>query len=112
MKLLINSEMIYQHFQQWPIFAHFEVTKAIFETHTTGRSSVTFTLTHQHDCQIQIQFTGVQEMTFENFRGQNMLYELLFEEQGSSIKATFISDAGLDAIIVADEALVLSLSAN
>ncbi|MCC3152000.1 hypothetical protein Q3A66_18740 [Hymenobacter sp. BT770] len=112
MGLLINSELIYQHFGQWPIFAHFEVSKAIFETHTTGRSSVTFTLTHERDCQLQIQFSGIQEMIFENFRGQNVLHELLFEEQGSLIKATFISDSGLKAMIVADESIVLSLSAN
>ena len=39
---IINSEVVIDHFGYWPDFHDAEIIKAIFETHSTGRYSVTF----------------------------------------------------------------------
>lgn len=121
---IINSEVIHQHFGYWPISHSAEVVRVIFETHTTGRYSVTFVIDpykayvtrspHQEatDCLIEIQFTGIQEMSFASFRAQNVIEELWFEEQGSLIKAHFDSQDEVQTEILAEEVIVLSLVAK
>ena len=121
----INSEIIHQHFGYWPTFHDAEVVKVTFETHTTGRYSVMFVIEafetlaevdvqgfykQAKQCLIEIQFSGVEEIDFKYFNFQNVLFEFRFEEQGSLIKGVFSSSTGMEATIVAEEALVLSLS--
>ncbi|GAB3837827.1 Imm50 family immunity protein [Hymenobacter jeollabukensis] len=120
---IVNHEIVYHHFGHWPTFHAAEVTKVIFETHTTGRYSVTAVLEpdrnihyvggtppdHPKPCRIELQFTGVQEWSFANFGVQNALEELWFEERGGALAAFFVSSSGMKATIVADEVLVLSL---
>ncbi|WP_170934840.1 hypothetical protein [Hymenobacter gelipurpurascens] len=41
---IINAEIVLQHFGYWPDFHDAEILKVVFETHPTGRYSVTFTI--------------------------------------------------------------------
>ncbi|GAA4375012.1 Imm50 family immunity protein [Hymenobacter koreensis] len=121
MNRVVNSEILHQHFGYWPVFHGAEIVKVIFETHVTGRYSVTFVIdpykawatrnVHQDatDCLIEIQFTGIQEMSFARFRAQNVIEELWFEEQGSLIKAHFDSYDEMPTELLAEEVIVLSL---
>ncbi|WP_139920939.1 Imm50 family immunity protein [Hymenobacter sp. DG01] len=122
---IVNSEIVLQHFGYWPEFHDAEITKATFEAHSTGRSSVTFLIdafeiTSEIDekgyykltkhCKIELQFIGIKEMEFDYFSHQNVIFELILEEEKSSIKCTINSSVGLDAVVVAEEAYVLSLT--
>ncbi|GAB2454081.1 hypothetical protein GCM10011375_01410 [Hymenobacter qilianensis] len=122
---VINSEIIHQYFGYWPNFHDAEVIKVTFETHITGRYSVTFVIEafemlaevdaqgfykQAKQCLIEIQFSGVEEIDFKYFNFQNVLFEFWFEEQGSLIKGIFNSSTGMEATVVAEEALVLSLA--
>jgi hypothetical protein len=125
MSRVINSEIIHHYFGYWPNFHDAEVVKATFETHTTGRYSLTFVIEafemlaevdaqgfykQAKQCLVEIQFSGVIEIDFKYFNFQNVLFEFWFEEQGSLIKGVFSSSTGMEAIVVAEEALVLSLN--
>ncbi|UPL47694.1 Imm50 family immunity protein [Hymenobacter sublimis] len=122
---IVNAEIVREHFGYWPDFHDAEITKVTFEAHPGYRTSITFVIaafeiTNEVDksghykltkhCDIEIQLTGIQEMTFGYFSQQNVIFELTFEEVGSNIECTFDSSAGLDASIVAEEVLVLSLT--
>ena len=126
MAQVVNAELIWNHFGRWPAFHDAEIVKVIFETHpATGRYSITFTVEAfemtrnvsaqgyfelAKRCLIEIQFTGIEEITFEDFRHQNVLWELKFENQGSFIACDMSSSVGMEATIVAAEAVVLSLT--
>jgi len=125
MNRVVNSEIIHQHFGYWPTFHDAEVVKVTFEAHATGRYSVTFVIEafetlaevdaqgfykQAKQCLIEIQFSGIEEIDFKYFTFQNVLFEFWFEEQGSLIKGIFSSSTGMEATVVAEEALVLSLT--
>lgn len=122
---IINAEIVLQHFGYWPDFHDAEVIKVTFEAHPTWRYSVTFVITalemvneldergyykQTKHCQIELQFSRIQEMEFDYFNYQNVISILSFEDQGSCIKAVFNSSAGMKATIIAEEALVISLT--
>ncbi|MEJ7664948.1 MAG: Imm50 family immunity protein [Hymenobacter sp.] len=124
MSRVINSEIIFQHFGYWPDFHDAEVMKVTFEALPTWRSAVTFIINAFEitsevteegylklikKCQIKLQLTGIKELNFDYFSFQNVLSELWFEEKESDIKAVFSSSVGMEATIVSEEALVLSL---
>ncbi|MDJ0366612.1 Imm50 family immunity protein [Hymenobacter sp. H14-R3] len=115
---------MFQHFGYWPDFHDAEVMKVTFEALPTLRSAVTFTINAfemtnkvtekgyfklTKRCQIEIQLTGIKKLNFNYFSFQNVLFELWLEKQGSDIKAVFSSSVGMEAAIVAEEALILSL---
>jgi hypothetical protein len=121
---IINSEVVYQHFGYWPDFHDAEITKVTFESHPGYRATVIFSIaafemTSETDergfykltkqCQIQFQFTGIKEMEFDYFSHQNVVLDLSFEKNNGAIQCTFNSSVGLDGVIVAEEAMVLSL---
>ncbi|TGE09324.1 Imm50 family immunity protein [Hymenobacter fodinae] len=120
-----NAELIRQHFGYWPSFHDAEITKVIFEANPGYWPSATFSLnistkkTHtladagsetNTSCTLELLFTDIQELEFADFSHQNVLYDLVIEESASNIKCTFDSSAGLDAVIVAREVRVLSLT--
>jgi hypothetical protein len=122
---IINNEVVRQHFGYWPDFHDAEINKVTFETHSTGRYSVTFVIsafemTKEIDergyyrlikhCDIEIQFIGIEELEFEGFGFQNVIFDLNFEESRNNIECRFTSSNGLDAAIIAEEAFVLSLT--
>ncbi|RTQ53388.1 hypothetical protein EJV47_01200 [Hymenobacter gummosus] len=124
---IINADLVRQHFGYWPAFHDAEVTKATFESNSGFWPSVTFLLTASEmakkvdetgyrgltkRCDIELQFTGVQEIAFHDFSHQNVLLSLMLEEDGRNIKCTFGSSTGLDAIIVAEQVTVLSLTST
>ena len=125
MEQVVNSEIIWNHFGYWPDFHDAEVMKVLFETHeATGRYSITFTVdafettnkvTAQghyeliKQCLVEFQLTGIEKLEFNHFTFQNVLWELWFEQQGSFIKCCMPSSTGLEAEVVAEEAIVLSL---
>jgi hypothetical protein len=122
---VINFEIILQHFGYWPEFHDAEILKVTFEVHSTGRPSVTFVIaafemTSEIDergyykltkhCNVELQFIGIKEIEFDYFSHQNVIFELILEGKASSIKCTINSSVGLDAVVVAEEAYVLSLT--
>ena len=122
---ITNSEIVIQHFGYWPSFHDAEVTKTTFETHPTGRYSVTFVIaafemTSEVDergyyklikhCDVELQFIGIDAIEFNHFSFQNVLFGLKFEEIGRNIKCSFDSSVGLEAVIAAEEVLVMSLT--
>ncbi|GAA3946858.1 Imm50 family immunity protein [Hymenobacter algoricola] len=122
---IVNSEIVLQHFGYWPDFHDAEVDKVIFETHPTGRYSVTFFIAASEmlsevdekgyykqtkHCIVALQFIGIKEVEFNYFSHQNALFDLKFEASGNDIECTFESSVGLDAFIVAEEAFVMSLT--
>lgn len=122
---IINSEIVIQHFGYWPDFHDAEITKATFETHSTGRYSVTFVIaafemTSEVDenghyklikhCNVELQLIGIQEMKFNGFDHQNVIFDLAFEESGSAIRCSLDSSNGLETYIVAEEVFILSLT--
>ncbi|MDU0371290.1 Imm50 family immunity protein [Hymenobacter endophyticus] len=122
---IINSEIVLQHFGYWPDFHDAEITKVVFETYPTGRYSVTFTIEvwemvneldeqghykQAKHCLIELQFIGIEEMEFNSFNYQNVIFDLVFAERGSNIECRFDSSNGLEAAIVAEEVLVISLT--
>ncbi|MDO7854252.1 Imm50 family immunity protein [Hymenobacter convexus] len=122
---IVNSEIVIQHFGYWPSFHDAEVTKTTFETHPTGRYSVTFIIaafemTSEVDergyyklikhCDVELQFIGIDKMEFNDFSFQNVLFGLEFEEVGRNIKCSFDASVGLEAVIAAEEVFVLSLT--
>ncbi|SNS01374.1 Imm50 family immunity protein [Hymenobacter mucosus] len=122
---IVNAEIVREYFGYWPDFHDAEITKVTFQAHPGYRASVTFVIaafemTREVDerghyiltkhCAIEIQFTGIQELTFDYFSHQNVIFELIFEEAGSNVECRFVSSVGLDASIVAEEVLVLSLT--
>ncbi|GAB3638835.1 hypothetical protein GCM10027422_44250 [Hymenobacter arcticus] len=124
-KQIVNSQDIYLHFGYWPDFHDAEVVQVSFDSHATGRYSVTFLLKtaeftneldeHGHyalfrPCNIKLQFTGIHEVSFTDFYFQNVLLELKWEQQNSLIKCVFIPSQGMSATIIADEAIILSIT--
>jgi hypothetical protein len=125
MSRVVNSEILFEHFGYWPTFHDAEVVKVTFESLPTYRSAVTFTI-HAFEmisevnekgyfnltkkCQIELQLIGIKELEFDYFSHQNVIFELCFEEQGSDIKTVFSSSVGMDATVIAEEALILSLT--
>ena len=124
---IINNEIIRQHFGYWPDFHDAEITKVTFETHASGRYSVTFVvaafeMTKEIDergyyklikhCDIEFQFIGIQNLEFDGFDSQNVIFDFVFEESGSNIECRFDSSTGLEAAIIAEEAFVLSLTST
>jgi len=122
---IINSEIVIQHFGYWPDFHDAEITKATFETHPTGRYSVTFVIaafevTSEVDergyyklikhCNVELQFIGIEKIDFSYFSFQNVLFGLEFEETGNNIECVFDFSVGLEAAMVAEEVFVLSLT--
>lgn len=61
-------------------------------------------------CQIEFMFTGIKEIEFDYFGHQNVIFDLVFEERGGAIQGAFNSSVGLDAIVLAEEVAVLSLT--
>lgn len=122
---IINYEVVEQHFGYWPDFHDAEITKVTFESHPTGRYSVTLTIaafemTNELDkqgyyklvkhCNVELQFIGIQELKFNGFDHQNVIFDLAFEESDSYIKCTLDSSNGLESfVVVAEEVFVLSL---
>ncbi|TGE23453.1 Imm50 family immunity protein [Hymenobacter metallicola] len=122
---IINHEVVREHFGYWPDFHDAEVTKVTFEANPGYWPSATFTiaafettakvdakgyyqLTKQ--CDIELQFSGIRKMEFEDFSHQNVIFDLEFEQQGSNIECRFDSSTGLEATILAEEVLVLGLT--
>ncbi len=125
MSRVVNSEVLFEHFGYWPNFHDAEVIKVTFEALPTWRAAVTFTInifemtSKVNDkgyfeltkkCQVEVQLTGIKQLEFDYFSHQNVLFEFWFEEQGSDIKAVFSSSVGMEATVVAEEALILSLT--
>ncbi|WP_324674635.1 Imm50 family immunity protein [Hymenobacter sp. GOD-10R] len=122
---IVNAGIVREHFGYWPDFHDAEIVKVIFEAHPGYRASVMFVIAAfeitkgidergyyklAKHCDIKLQFTGIQEIEFNDFGHQNVIFGLTLEESGSNIKCTFDSSVGMDAVIVAEEALVLSLT--
>jgi len=123
-KQIVNSEAIIQHFGYWPSFHDAEVLKVTFEAHPGYRATVTFLLATSEfinevdergfykqadNCHVELQFTGIKEMSFDGFSHQNVLWGLSFETRDDSIECTFESSIGLETTIIAEEALVMNL---
>lgn len=121
---IVNHELVLQRFGYWPSFPDAEVLKVTFEAHPGYRATVTFLIeTHEfvneldirgyykqlNNCQIELNFTGIQEMNFEDFSHQNVISDLEFTETGEFIECTFGASIGLFASIKAEEVFVLSL---
>jgi hypothetical protein len=122
---IINYEVVEQHFGYWPDFHDAEITKVTFESHPTGRYSVTlviaaFEMTNELDkqsyyklvkhCKVELQFIGIQKIKFRGFDHQNVIFDLAFEEKSSFVKCTLASSNGLESfVVVAEEVSVLSL---
>ncbi|RPD47829.1 hypothetical protein DNI29_10345 [Hymenobacter sediminis] len=110
---IINAEIVREHFGYWPDFHDAEITKVTFEAHPGFWPSATFVIAISEPTKhgdVELKFTGIQEMTFDYFSHQNVIFELTFQEVGSNIECTFDSSVGLDASIVAEEVLVLRLT--
>jgi hypothetical protein len=122
---IINHEVVIQYFGYWPNFHDAEITKVTFETHSTGRYSVTFVLaafemTKEIDergyyklikhCDVELQFIGIQKLEFGGFDFQNVIFDLALEESGDNVECSFESSTGLEASLIAEEAFVLSLT--
>lgn len=121
---IVNHEVVIQRFGYWPSFHDAEVLKVTFEAHPGYRATVTFLIETQefineldtrgyykqfNNCQIELNFTGIHEMNFEDFSHQNVIFDLEFKEDGEFIECSFSSSVGLVASIKAEEAFVLSL---
>ena len=122
---ITNHEAVIQCFGYWPSFHDAEVLKVTFEANSGYGASVTFLLeTHEfvneldsrgyykqvNNCRIELNFTGINEMHFEDFSHQNIIFGLEFKEAGECIECAFDSSVGLVASILAEEAIVLSLA--
>ena len=121
---IVNHEVVIQRFGYWPSFHDAEVLKVTFEAHPSYRATVTFLIEISefineldangrykqfNNCQIELNFTGIREMHFEDFSHQNVIFDLKFKEIGEFIECSFDSSTGLVASITAEEAYVLSL---
>jgi hypothetical protein len=122
-----NAEAVYQYFGYWPKFHDAEITKVTLESHPGYRATVTFALaafgmTSETDekgfyklakhCQVEFLFTGIKELEFDYFGHQNVVFDVVFEEHNGAIQCTFNSSVGLDAVVVAEEVAVLSLTST
>ncbi|MGY3089494.1 hypothetical protein ACVWYF_002542 [Hymenobacter sp. UYAg731] len=124
---IINAEIVFQHFSYWPDFLDSKITKVTFKTHPTGRYSVTFVvavfeITKEKDesgfynhtltkhCDVELQLIGIKEMKFDSFSSQNVILDLEFGECRGDIECIVNSSTGVEFAIVAEEALVLSLT--
>ncbi|WP_073281064.1 Imm50 family immunity protein [Hymenobacter psychrotolerans] len=122
---IINSEVVHRHFGYWPNFHDAEIKRVIFESNPGYHPSVTvllsaFERTQKTDeiggykilnnCDIQFQFNGIRAMEFDNFSHQNAILYLAFEEAEDTIKCTIDAATGLEAVIVAEEIIVTSLT--
>jgi hypothetical protein len=121
--LIVNAEVVRQFFGHWPSFHDAEISKVTFEANPGYWPSATFTinvcaitqegqdgLKRFKHCAIELQFTGIQELEFDYFGHQNVIFNLVVEESGSNLKCIFESSVGLDALIVAREVHVLRLT--
>lgn len=121
---IVNHEVVIQRFGYWPSFHDAEVLKVTFEAHPVYRATVTFLIeTHEfineldlrgyykqvNNCRIELSFTGIHKMYFEDFGHQNVIFDLELKEVGNFIECTVGSSVGLVASIKAEEAFVLSL---
>lgn len=120
---IVNAEVVHQFFGHWPSFHDAEISKVTFEANPGYWPSTTFTInvcamtqegqggikTVKH-CTMELQFIGIQELEFDYFGHQNVIFNLVIEESGSNLKCTFDSSVGLDALIVAREVYVLRLT--
>jgi hypothetical protein len=121
----VNSQTVCLHFGYWPDFHDAEVIEVSFRSHTTGRYSITFVLETAEftndineqggyvpfkPCIIKLQLTGIHEVSFMDFYFQNVLLELKWEQKKGLIKCVFIPSQGMSATVVADEAIVLSVT--
>jgi hypothetical protein len=122
---IVNAEVVRQFFGHWPSFHDAEITKVTFEATRGYYASATFIInafettkevlkcglvkTAKH-CAIELHFIDIQELEFDCFNHQNVVFDVAIEESGPDIKCTFNSSVGLDAVIVAKEAHVLSLT--
>ncbi|UYZ59868.1 immunity 50 family protein [Hymenobacter latericus] len=124
---IINNEVVFRHFGYWPDFLDSEITKVTFETHPTGRYSVTFVIAafeitkekdesgfynHRHTkhCDVELQLIGIKELKFDSFSSQNVILDLEFGECRGNIECVVNASTGLEFAIVAEEAFVLSLT--
>lgn len=120
---IANAEAVRQFFGHWPSFHDAEISKVTFEANPGYWPSATFTINacamtkEEHDglktvkhCAIEFQFIDIQELEFDSFSHQNVIFDLVIEESGSNLKCTFNSSVGLDALIVAREVHVLCLT--
>ncbi|TGD77973.1 Imm50 family immunity protein [Hymenobacter wooponensis] len=122
---IVNAEVVRQFFGYWPSFHDAEITKVTFEANRGYHAAATFVInafgmtkegqTNRFSkpvkhCTIELQFIDIQEVEFDCFSHQNVIFDLLIEESGSNLKCTFDSSVGLDASIVAKEVRVLSLT--
>ncbi|WP_092770256.1 Imm50 family immunity protein [Hymenobacter actinosclerus] len=118
---IINAKVIHEHFGYWPGFHDAEITKVTLEAHPGYWPSATFVVAsfemtkeldekgyykHTKQCDIEFQFTGIQEIEFDYFNHQNVILNLTFEESGDFIKCTFDPSVGLDAVIIAEKIAV------
>ena len=124
---IINAEIIREHFGYWPGFHDAEIVRVTLEANPGYWPSAivvidAFETTKEVDeegyykqvkqCDIELQFTDIQEMTFNYFGHQNVIFNLTFEEIGDFIKCTFDPSVGLDAVIIAERVLVKSLTSR
>lgn len=124
---ILNFEIIREYFGYWPAFHDAEIIKVTFESHPGYWPSVTFLvaafgMTKETDesghfelvkhCHVELQFTGVHKIEFDGFSHQNIIFDLVFEENGSNIECSFDSSTGLEATVVAEKVSVLSLTST
>ena len=122
---IVNHEVVIQRFGYWPSFHDAEVLKVTFEAHPGYRATVTFLIETSefineldangrykqfNNCQIELNFTGIRGIYFEDFSHQNVIFDLKFKEVGEVIECSFDSSVGLVASITAEEACVLNLT--
>ncbi|MCC3157401.1 hypothetical protein LJ737_09125 [Hymenobacter sp. 15J16-1T3B] len=122
--LISNSGLVLRHFGYWPSL-HDAVTERVsFEVKPPAfRASAIFLIaacetTDEVDedgsynqvkhCNIELQFTGIQEMNFA-LDHQPVVFGMRFEGNEQNIKCIYSSSAGT-GIIVAEDTLVLSLT--
>ena len=122
--LITNYELAIQQFGYWPAFHDAEVLKVTLEANPGYDATAIFTIaTHEfinelnargyykqaNNCNIELQFKGIIEMSFEGFNHQNVIFDLSFEKNGDNIRCEFGASVGLVATIEAEEVSILSL---
>jgi hypothetical protein len=122
-RLIVNSELVLQHFGYWPSFHDAGISKVTFEVHPSSGAVVTLVIeacettdevTEQghykqiKHCEIELQFLGIQE-TVLGFDHQPTIFGLDFEERGNLIECGLTSSADT-RILVAEKVSVLRLT--
>jgi hypothetical protein len=121
---IINSEVVIDHFGYWPTFHDATINRVIFHTLPTYKYSIAIFITafeitnhvnqegyYQLDkeCAIEIEFSGIQEVVYEDFNFQNVAFEILFTQEQGLIRCEISPSTGLYAMIKAEEVAIMNL---